>query len=460
MKTEELIELLKDPEHHSLELKESVPAESKIAPIICGFANTSGGFFVFGATNKGKPIGLSGDIDSMQQKISAISQTISPAPLITIELHKIDGKTLLVTEIHKADTAQCYTYQGVAYVRVGSTTRKLEGQTLIEFLKNKQILCFDESISRTTMPDIDEERIKRYLDYRKLRGYLKEHSSEEFLVSQNLAVKNGTIKIKNAAILFFGKEPHRWYPQCEIKVAKFRGVEPIDVISHQIIIGSPSEIIDQAYGFILKNISFELTITEESPQRIEIREYPPAVIREALINAVVHRDYFNTNAIQVNIFDDRIEFYSPGGPPSELTKELFGKLSIQRNPITYRLLRDMNYVEGLGIGVPKMINEMRKANLADPDFFWTDALFRVTFKNDRSRLKPIQGQQDLNERQLRSLQYLKQNKTMKARTYATINKISTSMALLDISELIDFGFVKKIGSYRGAYYILAEKDIK
>jgi len=89
-------------------------------------------------------------------------------------------------------------------------------------------------------------------------------------------------------------------------------------------------------------------------------------------NAIAHRDYFNINGIQISIFDDRIEITNPGSVPTGLTKELFGAISVQRNPQTYKILREMKYVEGLGLGVPGMINGMRAQGLVDPEFMWTD----------------------------------------------------------------------------------------
>ncbi len=460
MDVEQIRKVLQTPESNELEFKETLHSEQDVSRTVCAFANTEGGLLFIGVNTKGIPIGLKGDADTLQQKLSACAQNVSPAPITNVGTQLVDGKRLIVIRVHKADSTNFHTSGGIIYVRIGSTTRKLEGQTMVEFLKNRQILCFDEISCKAKLEDMDDKRIQLYLDKRGQIDYLKAHPIKEMLLSMNLASENGTIKIKNSAALSFSKQPQFWFPQSELKVVKFRGVEPIEVVAHQVLDGSPAELIEKAYAFVLKNISKQLLVSPESPQRKEIYEYPPEVIREAIINAVIHRDYFNVNAIQISIFDDRIELTNPGSAPQGLTKELFGTISVQRNPKTYHILKDMKYIEGLGTGVPKMINGMRKASLSDPEFMWTDSFFRTILKNIKSRVQPIDGLKDLNERQLRTIEYLRTNKTIKTHHYAAMNKVSHTMALIDISELLKFGYVKKIGSYRGAYYMLNEEKLK
>ena len=143
--------------------------------------------------------------------------------------------------------------------------------------------------------------------------------------------------------------------------------------------------------------------------------------------------------------------------PVGLPKELFGTISVQRNPITYRFLRDMGYVEGLGTGIPRMKNEMRNLHLLDPEFKITDAFFRIVMYNKKGSKKPIEKFEDLNERQIKSLEYLKKHKSIKTQTYTKLNNISRVTAVNDLNELIQYGYLKKIGSFKGAYYILKEK---
>ncbi len=460
MRKEEISELIKNGENQEVEFKEGCPANHEISQIICAFANTDGGFFIMGITKKGEIKGLSCNLDKFQQDISNANQEVYSQPIISTKILEIDLKKIVVIKIERANDKNAHTYKGAVYVRIGSTIRKLEGQTLFDFLKNKQILCFDEQESNARLEDLDEKKIKDYLAKRNQEDYLKKNSIKDFIVSNMFGKVNGDIKLKNVASLFFSKDPYKWHPQNEIRIVVFDGIQPIKVISQRDLKEGPIENIEQTISFIRQNISKRFVIPENSPKRIEIQDYPIGAIREAVINAVAHRDYYSYDSIQINLFDDRIEINNPGGLPEGLTKEFFGKRSVRRNPITYRILRDTEYVEGLGTGIPKMINEMRKAGLKDPEFNFEGGFFVVVFRNIKSVIKPIEGVKDLSERQLKAIDFLRQNKSIKAKIYANLNNISLPIALKDIAELIKFGYIKKIGSFRGAYYILNEENIR
>jgi ATP-dependent DNA helicase RecG len=210
-------------------------------------------------------------------------------------------------------------------------------------------------------------------------------------------------------------------------------------------------------AFIEKTLSKSIQI-KDTAKRVEKYEYPINVIRESIVNAVVHRDYFSRDAIQVYIFDDRIEITNPGSLPSNLPKEMFGTISVQRNPITYRFLRDLGFVEGLGTGIPRMKNAMREAGLSDPEFKITESFFRVILYNTKGSKHPIHTLKDLNLRQKKALEYVKEHKSIKAQTYVDINKVSYATAVNDINELIEYGFLKKVGAFRGAYYVLEDEQ--
>ena len=194
---------------------------------------------------------------------------------------------------------------------------------------------------------------------------------------------------------------------------------------------------------------------EGSLKRDEIFEYPPSVVREAVVNAVVHRDYFSKDSIQVSIFDDRLEITNPGSLPNDLEKELFGTISIQRNQILYHFLRDLGYVEGLGTGIPRMKESMRNAGLKDPSFFITENFFKITLFNNSYRKDKGKGI-ILNKRQKKGLTYLRKHKEIKSEKYAELNSVSVTTAVKDLKNLRDMGLVEKVGEYKGVYYRIIE----
>ena len=456
METGQLLEVIESGETQEVELKQSFHSSQDLSKLICGFANTQGGMIIIGVNTKRTIIGVKEDVDELQQKISASAQAVSPPLVPDIQVHRIEGKKVIAIVVQKAIDSIFHTFHGAIYVKVGSTLKKFEGNQLVDFLRNKQILCFDEISSDATIDDLDIEKIKEYLQTRNQEEFLKQNSVENFLLSSKLAAKNGNLKIKNATVLFFGKEPEKFFPQIEIKLAQFDGVEPVKIISHQLIQSDSVSSIEKSLSFLKKNLSKSIQITDKA-KRHEKYEYPLEVIREAIVNAVAHRDYFSKDSIQIYLFTNRIEITSPGSLPTGLPKELFGTLSVRRNPIVYHLLRDYGYVEGLGSGVSRMINAMRNHGLRDPEFGIYERFFRIVLHNEQSKQKPIEEYADLNERQKKCIEFLKKYKSIKTKKYEELNNTSFGTAIAEITELLKFKYLKKVGSFRGAYYVLNEE---
>lgn len=452
----QIFKIIESGESQEVEFKESFHSSQEFSKIMCGFANTYGGVVLVGVNAKQEAVGLKEDADKLQQKISSSAQAISPPIIPSVEVHNINNKKIITIVIQKAIDNTFHTFQGVIWVKIGSTLKKMEGNQIVDFLRSKQILCFDETPNNAKLSDIDANKIKGYLSIRKQPDYLTSHSIEDFLISMKLATKNGDLKIKNSALLFFAKTPIFFNPQIELKLARFEGVEPVKIIAHELVQTDLIESAEKALSFVKTNISKSIQIKLDA-KREEKYQYPVDVIREAIVNAVAHRDYFSKDAVQIYIFTDRLEITNPGSLPQGLPKELFGTLSVQRNPLTYKILRDYGYVEGLGSGVPRMINGMREHGLLDPEFGIYEQFFRIVLRNKSGDLKPIKEHSDLNERQLKAIKFLKENKSLKTKTHMKINNVSFGTARLDINEMLKFGYIKKIGSYRGAYYVLKEE---
>ncbi|MDD5162815.1 MAG: putative DNA binding domain-containing protein [Candidatus ainarchaeum sp.] len=453
----QVLQVIDSGESQEIEFKESFHSSQKFSEIMCGFANTYGGIILLGVNNKKQVIGVLDKIDEVQQKISCSAQSVSPPVLPSIEVHEVNGKKIVAIVVQRAIDSAFHTFQGVIWVKIGSTLKKIEGNQIVDFLRGKQILCFDETPTNAKIEDLDINKLNAYLKARKQADYFESHSIEDFLVSLKLATKNGDLKIKNAALLVFAKDPIFFNPQIEMKLVRFDGNEPVKIIAHELVQSGLVEGIEKALSFVKSNISKSIQVKLDA-KREEQFQYPIDVIREAIVNAVAHRDYFSKDAIQIYIFNDRLEITNPGSLPLGLPRELFGTLSVQRNPLTYRILRDYGYVEGLGSGVPRMINSMRKQGLADPDFGIYEHFFRAILKSRQSSSKPTKSHADLNKRQIKAIEFLGKNKSIKTKTYMKINNVSFGTARLDINEMIKLSYLKKIGSYKGAYYILKTQE--
>ncbi len=440
MDAEQIKDIISRGENQEIEFKESFHSTQTTSKIICGLANALGGILFFGVDDKGNIIGVNENLDKLQQKIANSNHVVSPIPLMSVEIHKINQKNIIAIVIQRAPDGTYYTFHGAIYVKIGSTIKRLEGHTQLNFLKNRQILSFDESYdSLIKVDDLDKIKIQNYLNVRNQNNYFDTHTIKEFLISNRLASENCELKIKNPAVLIFGKNPTQFCPQIEIKLVQFAGNEPVKIIAHKLIQDDLINSIEQSIDFVKSHINKSIKIKET--KREETYEYPKSVIREAIVNAVAHRNYFSKDAVQIYIFDDRIEITNPGSLPQDLPKELFGTISVQRNSIIYRFLRDMGYVEGLGTGIPRMKNEMRNIGLDDPNFKFTESFFRVILYNKIGLKNPIESIEDLNEKQKKTITYLKKHKFIKAQTCADINKISHATAVNEINEMIQYGYL-------------------
>ena len=453
MDAENLKRIIAEGESVEVEFKQSFHSVQEIARIISAFANTQGGLLFLGLKDNGTIEGIKENLDIVQQKISQANSIIHPTPLTNVGIHTLDHKKIIIITVHRADSSVFHSVEGVIYVRLGSTVQKLEGQSIVEFLRNRQILLFEESLEfSASLKDIDENKVKEYLNLRKQTDYLQNHSVKDFLLSKKLVSFQPEVKLKSVALLFFAKDPQSFFPYSLIKLVRFDGVEPIKVLAYEEAKGNLPQIIDHAVNFMRRFIAKEFVITET--KRKEIPFLPEDAVREAIINAVAHRDYFNKNEIQLSIFDDRVEITNPGGLPEGMSPELLGSLSIQRNPKIYQLLKDYAYMEGIGSGISKIRRLMNENKLSDPEFTITKDFFRLVLRLRKG--KEAVPSLELTKRQINIIDYLKKNKKIKSKECATINKISNPTAVKELTGLEKNGLIQKIGTYRGVYYILKE----
>lgn len=448
-------EIIDKGESLEVEFKQPFHSFQEIAETICAFANTEGGILFLGVKNNGQIFGVKEDIDEVQQKISNTNNNIHSAPIIRIETLRIDSETIIAVIVHKTDVSTFHSYKGSIYVRIGTTTQKLEGNSMVEFLRNRQILLFEEGIEpNAKIEDLDINKIQEYLEIRGQKNFLKEHSVENFLLSKKIATKIPDLKIKNTALLFFAKNPQDFFPYVRIKLVRFDGFEPIKVLAYEEAVGNLKQMIDHSLNFVNRFLSKEFII--HGAKRKEVSIFPEEAIREAVINSIAHMDYFSKNEVQLSIFDDRIEITNPGGLPKGMNKDLLGVLSVQRNPMIYQFLKDYGYMEGIGSGISRIFSLMKDANLEKPNFIFPDNIFRIIFKIRKRELFNLGLEYNLNNRQMKALEFLEINKKIKSTDYSKINKITIQASINDLNKLIKVGLIKKIGKFRGAYYILNE----
>jgi len=242
---------------------------------------------------------------------------------------------------------------------------------------------------KASLDDLEPEAIVRFVRRaRKARNFPLAAESEIKEVLTHLNLLNGSTPT-NAAILLFGKCPQRFTLSSEVKCAHFHGTRVAKPIpSHQVYKGTAFELVDQAIDFVMSKINLSVGTREHGPQAPVEYEIPREVVAEAIVNAVVHRDYNSNGSVQVMLFSDRLEVWNPGTLPPALTlaKLLEPHSSIPGNPLLAEPLYLTKYIERMGTGTRDMIARCQEAGLSDPEFTLTDGFVATIRRPDGSKL--------------------------------------------------------------------------
>jgi predicted HTH transcriptional regulator len=268
----------------------------------------------------------------------------------------------------------------------------------------------------------------------------------------------------NAALLLFGRDPQGFLPSAEVRCMHFHGTEiQRPVPFYRIFKGTVFGQVDMAVDFVMSKLNRSVGTRTESSQAPVIYEIPPEVIREAIVNAVVHRDYTSAGAVQVSVFADRVEVWNPGVLPPPLTTESLRHPhgSIPRNHRLCEALFLARYIEKYGTGTLMMIRESLARNLPEPDFIQRGGEFTSTVWRDWLTPKVLAGF-NLNERQMKALELVKVHGRITNKDYRQLTDTIIRTASRDLEAMVSKGILHKVGvTGRNAHYVLARKqDVK
>lgn len=334
----------------------------------------------------------------------------------------------------------------------------------LELTGDLRTLPFDASVcERATLDDLSIEKIKAFLaTARRERNYpIRANTGrEKALAHLNLL---DHVRPTHAAVLLFGSDPQRFLITSEVKCLHFHGTrvqKPIP--SYQIYKGTVFEMVDQALDFVLSKINRRIGTRAYSVQAPVEYELPLEAVREAIVNAVAHRDYTSTSSIQVMLFADRLEVWNPGELPPPLTPDLLRQPhpSIPRNPLIAESLYLARYIEKAGSGTLDMIERCKTAELPEPDFEQRAGQWVVTLWRDWLTAEII-ASLSLNDRQQKALVHLKTVGQIGNTQYQEVLSVSKRTAHRDLMDLVEKGILEKLGTTgKGTIYVLRKGAIK
>jgi ATP-dependent DNA helicase RecG len=310
-------ELLKNVESDVVEFKKSVGEWKEIVETVSAFSNTKGGT-IFVGIDKDKIVDVvigKGTIEDLSNKILGNTE---PKIYPEITIKKLNRKNIISikVEMYPYDAVLAF---GKPFKRVGKNTVRMANdeykKRILEI--HKKELYFDGQIfSEANFSDINLEKIRIFIK--------KAEEARKLDIGTSLSEKEILHRLKlmkgdnliNAAVLLFAKRPQDVFIQSAIKCIRFKGIDVTnDMLDFKEIGGDLFSQIEEAEKFVFSNITLKAWIEDRKMERTERWEYPPKAIREALVNAIVHRDYRSPSKVQIRTFDDRIEFWNPGKLP-------------------------------------------------------------------------------------------------------------------------------------------------
>jgi ATP-dependent DNA helicase RecG len=452
-----MIELISQGESETIEFKKSLLLKDEIGAAISAFSNAKGGVILIGVTDTGKISGVDIGANTIENEANYIKRHTDPQIFPSIKVHEIKDKKIVAIEVSESNDKPVF-FKNHAYKRVGKTKQQISSSEIRKLAAEvKKKLNWDElTCEEAGLECIDEEKFGWFLkEGIKQRGLnLSEDSPlEEALVRLKLLRKGN---LTNAALLLFSKE--QIFLQSEVKCIRFSGNEPVKpYIDFQTIEQNVFDLINLAEDFILRNIRKSIWLIPDKVQREEKYEYPPDAIREAIVNALAHRDYESVSKVQVRVFDNRIEIWSPGKLPDDITIDDLKRehRSVPRNPLLFKQLFLVKYVEDVGGGTLDMIKQCRDWGIPEPVFDHITGAFVVTF-----RLPPALNNLEkmgLNQRQIQAIDYVMKKGSITNREYTFSNNVSRKTATTDLTQLVAKGILIRVGDgKRALHYILPD----
>ena len=341
-----------------------------------------------------------------------------------------------------------YIFSGSIYVREGANSQKLRtAEEMRSFFQECNKIFFDHIPCHwfNIYTDADEQMIK---DFRTEAKLSPSTPNKQIFENLELFTENGMAK--NGAAMFFGKQPERKFMHAVTRCVLFKGTNKVYIIDDKTFGGSLYQQYLQAMSWLESKLQVAYKIEGAGP-REEIWEIPLTVFKEAIINALSHRDYYEKGAnIMIEMFDDRVEISNPGGLLPVVAKD-FGHKSMTRNPLIFGLFTRMHLVERVASGIPRMQEAMREANLPEPEFH-TDGMFTVIFKRGIS-IKNDTVNDTVNSKEQEVLNIIKQYPGLNSSKIARLIGKSVPTAKRYLNSLVRLDLIEFRGAQKnGGYY--------
>ncbi len=433
-----------------------------LAASLIALANSVGGTVLIGLTPRtGRPQGLQ-DPEAAIDVALAAALTVTPPLIIPLpRVMEIDGRALVSITVPPG-LPRVYGLEGTYLCRDGERNRPLSPHALRRLMMARGEIGWEsQSPQDATLDDLDWQAVDAYVESLERMRHV---APEEVLLRRGCLVNQEDEAAPTfAGLLLFGHDPQRWVRGAEIEMARFSGREMSDAFVRQTIGGTLPHQLRQAEAFLVDQMR---SVVQMGPglTREERPEYPLEAAREALVNAVAHRDYSITgDQIRAFLFADHLEVTSPGHLPGPVTVDNIVDERFSRNEAIVQVLADMGFIERLGYGIDRMIRLMAEYNLAHPKFEETASGFRVTLSGAGASAPTTAlaldleqfAHLELNPRQEQALYFLQTHRRITNRDYQSLcPDVHSETLRRDLVDLVRKDLLLRVGDKRATYYIL------
>ncbi|MBC7259634.1 MAG: DeoR family transcriptional regulator [Chloroflexi bacterium] len=454
--TEELERLIAQGRGEFVEILPAGAPPRKLAECLAAFANAKGGAVVVQI-----PAAPDGEaqVEAARDAIREAALLCDPPLILPVPraATTADGPALVVHV--PGGLPRAYAVQGKFYARAGARNQVLGPREVRRLMLERGEVGFESQVPPAArLEDLDQAKVARYLAA--LQGLVADTPEQTLLLRGCLAERDGALVPTYAGILLFGKHPERFCRNSEIIAVRYLGDAMDDEFVREDIRDTLPEQIRRAEAFLVSHMRRGVRINGLA--RDEETEYPLKAVREAIVNAVAHRDYtIRGDSIRIAMFSNRIEFYSPGRLPGHVTLQNIVSERFSRNEVIVQVLSDLGFIERLGYGIDRMIRLMLERGLPAPEFEETANGFKVTLRGPAGRFVATRPDArrwpllHLNPRQHQALEYIAQNGRITNREFQELAPdVSPETIRRDLADLVDKGLLLKIGEKRATYYIL------
>ena len=417
---------------------------------ICGFANAQGGTIFIGKDDDGNIVGVNNAkklLEELPNKITTVLGIVAD-----VNLHETAmGDYIEIAVEPQLNPVSC---KGEYYYRSGSTKQELKGAALDQFLLGKQGKHWDGvPVPNVTIEDLKTETFdffrKKGIKSNRLNDDVLTDSNE--LLLANLKLTDGKY-LKRAALLLFHPDPEKFVTNAYIKIGYFESDS--DLRYQDEIHGNLFEQVEKTMDLLFTKY-IKAMISYDGIYRVETFEYPKEAIREALHNAVAHKDYTGATPIQISVYNDKIMIWNYGRLPENWTIDTLQKKhsSVPHNPDISNAFFRIGYIEAWGRGIRKMNEQCAAAGLPQPLYYYESSGFWVVFRKNTLNEEDLRAK-GLNERQIKAVLYVKEKGQITNKEYQVINETNRRTALRDLDDLCKQGILERMGELKSTYYTI------